>query len=54
MSRNTAAIFAAIEAFDPDKFVAHLTEDVVSPSPRSTSSTCARTASISPFRTPTS
>jgi ketosteroid isomerase-like protein len=29
MSRNTAAIFADIDAFDPDKFVAHLTEDVV-------------------------
>jgi ketosteroid isomerase-like protein len=29
MSRNTPAIFAAIDAFDPDKFVAHLTEDVV-------------------------
>ncbi len=28
MSRNTSAIFAAIDAFDPDKFVAHLTEDV--------------------------
>jgi len=29
MSRNTRAIFADIDAFDPDKFVAHLTEDVV-------------------------
>ena len=29
MSRNTPAIFADIDAFDPDKFVAHLTEDVV-------------------------
>ena len=29
MSRNVAAIFADIDAFDPDKFVAHLTEDVV-------------------------
>jgi ketosteroid isomerase-like protein len=28
MSRDTRAIFAAIDAFDPDKFVAHLTEDV--------------------------
>jgi len=28
MSRNIPAIFAAIDAFDPDKFVAHLTEDV--------------------------
>jgi ketosteroid isomerase-like protein len=28
MSRNTPAIFADIDAFDPDKFVAHLTEDV--------------------------
>jgi ketosteroid isomerase-like protein len=27
MSRNTPAIFADIDAFDPDKFVAHLTED---------------------------
>lgn len=27
MSRNTAAIFAAIDAFDPDQFVGHLTED---------------------------
>jgi hypothetical protein len=29
MPRNTRAIFADIDAFDPDKFVAHLTEDVV-------------------------
>ncbi|HEV7965844.1 MAG TPA: nuclear transport factor 2 family protein [Actinoplanes sp.] len=29
MSRNVAGIFADIDAFDPDKFVAHLTEDVV-------------------------
>ena len=29
MSRNVAAIFAAIDTFDPDAFVAHLTEDVV-------------------------
>ena len=28
MSRNARAIFADIDAFDPDKFVAHLTEDV--------------------------
>jgi ketosteroid isomerase-like protein len=28
MSRNTPAIFADIDAFDPDKFVAHLTENV--------------------------
>jgi ketosteroid isomerase-like protein len=28
MSRNIAAIFADIDSFDPDKFVAHLTEDV--------------------------
>ena len=28
MSRNVAAIFADIDAFDPDKFVAHLTPDV--------------------------
>jgi ketosteroid isomerase-like protein len=28
MSRNLPAIFADIDAFDPDKFVAHLTEDV--------------------------
>jgi ketosteroid isomerase-like protein len=29
MSRDIPAIFADIDAFDPDKFVAHLTEDVV-------------------------
>jgi ketosteroid isomerase-like protein len=29
MSHNTAAIFADIDAFDPDKFVAHLTDDVI-------------------------
>jgi ketosteroid isomerase-like protein len=29
MSRDTRAIFAAIDSRDPDKFVAHLTEDVV-------------------------
>ena len=29
MSRNSSAIFADIDAFDPDKFVAHLTEDAV-------------------------
>jgi ketosteroid isomerase-like protein len=29
MSRNVAGIFADIDAFDPDKFIAHLTEDVV-------------------------
>ncbi len=29
MSRDVPAIFADIDAFDPDKFVAHLTEDVV-------------------------
>jgi ketosteroid isomerase-like protein len=29
MSRDTAAIFADIDSFDPDRFVAHLTEDVV-------------------------
>jgi ketosteroid isomerase-like protein len=29
MSRNLHAIFADIDAFDPDKFVAHLTDDVV-------------------------
>jgi ketosteroid isomerase-like protein len=29
MSRNTPAIFADIDALDPDRFVAHLTEDVV-------------------------
>ncbi|HEX9518563.1 MAG TPA: nuclear transport factor 2 family protein [Streptosporangiaceae bacterium] len=28
MSRNVPAIFADIDAFDPDKFVTHLTEDV--------------------------
>jgi len=28
MSRDVAAIFADIDAFDPDKFVAHLTPDV--------------------------
>ena len=28
MSRNTRAIFADIDAFDPDKFVSHLTDDV--------------------------
>jgi ketosteroid isomerase-like protein len=28
MSHDTRAIFAAIDAFDPDKFVTHLTEDV--------------------------
>jgi ketosteroid isomerase-like protein len=28
MSRNVAEIFAAIDSFDPDRFVAHLTEDV--------------------------
>jgi len=28
MSRNLSAIFADIDVFDPDKFVAHLTEDV--------------------------
>jgi ketosteroid isomerase-like protein len=27
MSRDVAAIFADIDAFDPDKFVAHLTPD---------------------------
>ena len=27
MSRDIAAIFADIDAFDPDKFVAHLTPD---------------------------
>ena len=27
MSRNVPAIFADIDAFDPDKFVAHLTPD---------------------------
>ena len=29
MGRDTRAIFADIDAFDPDKFVSHLTEDVV-------------------------
>ncbi len=29
MSRDVRAIFADIDAFDPDKFVAHLTDDVV-------------------------
>jgi ketosteroid isomerase-like protein len=29
MSRDTRAIFADIDAMDPDRFVAHLTEDVV-------------------------
>lgn len=29
MSRDVRAIFADIDSFDPDKFVAHLTEDVV-------------------------
>ncbi len=29
MSRNSSAIFADIDAFDPDKFVAHLTQDAV-------------------------
>ena len=29
MSRNVPAIFADIDAFDPDKFVTHLTEDGV-------------------------
>ena len=29
MSRDVPAIFADIDAFDPDKFVTHLTEDVV-------------------------
>ena len=29
MSRNVRAIFADIDSFDPDKFVAHLTDDVV-------------------------
>ncbi len=28
MSRDVAAIFADIDAFDPDKFAAHLTPDV--------------------------
>jgi ketosteroid isomerase-like protein len=29
MSRDARAIFADIDTFDPDRFVAHLTEDVV-------------------------
>jgi len=29
MSRDVRAIFAAIDSFDPDRFVAHLTPDVV-------------------------
>jgi ketosteroid isomerase-like protein len=29
MSRNVRAIFDDIDSFDPDKFVAHLTDDVV-------------------------
>ena len=29
MSRDVRSIFADIDAFDPDKFVAHLTDDVV-------------------------
>jgi len=29
MSRDVAKVFADIDAFDPDKFVAHLTPDVV-------------------------
>ena len=29
MSRDVAQTFADIDAFDPDKFVAHLTDDVV-------------------------
>jgi ketosteroid isomerase-like protein len=29
MSRNLPAIFADIDTFDPDKFVAHLTDNVV-------------------------
>jgi hypothetical protein len=29
VSRNLAAIFADIDSFDPDKFVSHLTENVV-------------------------
>jgi ketosteroid isomerase-like protein len=29
MSRDIAGVFADIDAFDPDKFVAHLTEDAV-------------------------
>jgi ketosteroid isomerase-like protein len=29
MSRDVRSIFADIDSFDPDKFVAHLTDDVV-------------------------
>jgi ketosteroid isomerase-like protein len=29
MSRNVHTVFADIDAFDPDKFLAHLTDDVV-------------------------
>jgi ketosteroid isomerase-like protein len=29
MSRDVAGIFADIDAFDPDKFIVHLTDDVV-------------------------
>jgi ketosteroid isomerase-like protein len=29
MSRDVRAIFADIDAFDPDRFIAHLTDDVV-------------------------
>lgn len=29
MARDTKATFAEIDSFDPDRFVAHLTEDVV-------------------------
>jgi SnoaL-like domain len=29
VSRNLAAIFADIDSFDPDKFVSHLTDNVV-------------------------
>jgi len=29
MSRNARTIFADIDAFDPDKFITHLTDDVV-------------------------
>jgi hypothetical protein len=29
MSRNVHTVFADIDAFDPDKFIAHLTDDVV-------------------------
>lgn len=29
MCRDIAAIFADIDSFDPDRFVAHLTEDVI-------------------------